>query len=327
MRPRPFVAGFAAALALLALPVPSRSAAPADRIWFCPGPGTLDYLRLFEDPDDWPHARQIISVFKFYQQHTRMPADPIVGPDTYDALVRADAFRSLQRWGKTTAIEVAAVKEFYCTPDASGMRAAVDDTLTSVRAVQAAGGSVTFLAMDEPFVSGRASVCGGPALEPTADRVATYVSGVHTVFSDVRIGLIEAYPFSSAAALETALQLLQGRNAAPAFLHMDVDWHLAGSTAFVRDMARLKSVCAAAGIRSASSSRATTATPIRFTRSTSTASPSSSSRRLARGTRCRTTSSSRVGLNRRQACESHPPTCPSAPETRTRTCCPTCIAG
>ena len=248
MRPRPFVAGFAAALALLALPVPSRSAAPADRIWFCPGPGTLDYLRLFEDPDDWPHARQIISVFKFYQQHTRMPADPIVGPDTYDALVRVDAFRSLQRWGKTTAIEVAAVKEFYCTPDASGMRAAVDDTLTSVRAVQAAGGSVTFLAMDEPFVSGRASVCGGPALEPTADRVATYVSGVHAVFSDVRIGLIEAYPFSSAAALETALQLLQGRNAAPAFLHMDVDWHLAGSAAFVRDMARLKSVCASAGI-------------------------------------------------------------------------------
>ena len=54
--------------------------------------------------------------------------------------VRADAFRSLQRWGKTTAIEVGAVKEFYCTPDASGMHAAIDDTLTSVRAVQAAGG-------------------------------------------------------------------------------------------------------------------------------------------------------------------------------------------
>ncbi len=248
MRPRPFVAGFAAALALLALPVSSRSAAPADRIWFCPGPGTLDYLRLFENPDDWPHARQIMSVFKFYQQHTRMPADPIVGPDTYDALVRVDAFRSLQRWGKTTAIEVAAVKEFYCTPDASGMHAAVDDTLTSLRAVQAAGGSVTFLAMDEPFVSGRAGVCDGPALEPTADRVATYVSGVHAVFPDVRIGLIEAYPFSSAAALESALQMLQGRNAAPAFLHMDVDWHLAGSAAFVRDMARLKSVCGSAGI-------------------------------------------------------------------------------
>ena len=75
MRPRPFVAGFAAALALLALPVSSRSAAPADRIWFLPGPGTLDYLRLFENPDDWPHARQIMSVFKFYQQHTQMPAD------------------------------------------------------------------------------------------------------------------------------------------------------------------------------------------------------------------------------------------------------------
>ena len=102
--------------------------------------------------------------------------------------------------------------------------------------------------MDEPFVSGRAGVCGGPALEPTADRVATYVAGVHAAFPDVQIGLIEAYPFSSADALESALQMLKERNATPAFLHMDVDWHLAGSAAFVRDMRRLQGVCASAGI-------------------------------------------------------------------------------
>ena len=30
---------------------------PADRIWFTPGPGTIDMLRLFEAPDEWGPAR------------------------------------------------------------------------------------------------------------------------------------------------------------------------------------------------------------------------------------------------------------------------------
>ena len=68
------------------------------------------------------------------------------------------------------------------------------------------------------------------------------------MFPNVRIGLIEAYPFSSADAIEHVLQLLRARGATPAFLHMDVDWHLSGSDAFVRDMARLKTTAAAAQI-------------------------------------------------------------------------------
>jgi len=246
-RLRPLAAALVAAV-LFALPARTRSASPTDRIWFCPGPGTLDYLSLFENPDQWRNARAVMSVFKFYQQHTRMPPEPIVGPNNYDALVRAGAFRMLQSWGKKTAIEVAAVKEYYCTPDGSGMAAAVTASIQSIHAVENAGGSVTYLAMDEPFVSGRLAVCGGPALEPTADRVATYVAGVRAAFPNVRIGLIEAYPFSTADALARVLVLLKDRNATPAFLHMDVDWHLAGSDAFVRDMAKLKSASAGAGI-------------------------------------------------------------------------------
>lgn len=49
------------------------------------------------------------------------------------------------------------------------MSAAVAATLASVRAVESAGGTVSYLAMDEPFVSGRAPVCGGPALELVDD--------------------------------------------------------------------------------------------------------------------------------------------------------------
>ena len=70
--------------------------------------------------------------------------------------------------------------------------------------------------MDEPWVSGRAGVCDGPALEPTADRVATYMSVVARAHPALKIGLIEAYPFSSAPAIESMVQLLRARGVTPA---------------------------------------------------------------------------------------------------------------
>jgi hypothetical protein len=224
------------------------SAAPTDRIWFCPGPGTLDYISLFEHPEQWPRARALFDVFKFYQQHTQMPPAANVGPNSYDALVRAGAFQTLTKWGKKIAIEAGAVKEFYCTPDASGMNTSIQNTLDSIRAVQTAGGIVSYIAMDEPFVSGRSKTCGGPALEPTADRVAQYMNAVAAAYPTVKVGLIEAYPFSSATALESAVQLLKARGVTPVFLHMDVDWHLAGAAAFKRDMAALQAFASAEGI-------------------------------------------------------------------------------
>jgi len=219
--------------------------APSDRVWFCPGPGTLDYIRLFEHPEEWAHVRQLVSVFKFYQQHTHAGGSPIVGPNSYEALARAGVFQTLGRWGKKIAIESWAVKEFYCTPDASGMALAVADTVKAVRAVEAAGGRVAYLAMDEPFAAGQEAVCNGPALEPTADRVGTYVRGVQREFPAVKIGLIEAYPFSSAAAIESALALLSERGVPPAFLHIDVDIRglRPGRDDFARDMSRLRALC------------------------------------------------------------------------------------
>jgi hypothetical protein len=231
---------------LLALSLTALAAASLpDRVWFSPGPGTIDFIRLFERPEEWAHTRQLFSVFKFYQQHTHVGGSPIVGPNSYEALTRAGVFRTLGQWGKKIALESWAVKEFYCTPDASGMAAAVADTVKAVRAVEASGGTVAYLAMDEPFVSGRDPVCGGPALEPTADRVATYMRGVQGVLPAVKIGWIEAYPFSSAAAIESALGLLTARGVPPAFFHLDVDVRgmRPDRDDFARDVTRLRAVC------------------------------------------------------------------------------------
>lgn len=228
----------------------AQSGVAADRLWFAPSPGSIDYLELFEHPGEWRLARQLISVFKFYQQHTQTPAPDIVGPNTYDAFVRAGAFRTLTQWKKKIAIEAGSVKDFYCTPDASGMNASIASTGASIRAVQSAGGTVSYIAMDEPFVAGRERVCGGPALEPTADRVATYVAGVKAAYPAVAIGLIEAYPFTSEPNLEAAIDLLRARGATPAFVHADVDTRALrpGRDDFTRDMRALRQACVDRGI-------------------------------------------------------------------------------
>lgn len=242
---------FVVASLLFVLAISRGGTAPStDAIWFAPGPGTIDYINLFQHPEQWPDARQLMGVFKFYQQHTQTPAPDIVGPNTYDALVRAGAFQTLIKWNKKIAIEAGAVKEFYCTPDASGMQMAIANTLDSIRAVQTAGGMVSYIAMDDPFASGNAAVCGGPALEPTADRIQTYVHGVQAAFPMVQIGWIEAYPTSSEPTLESILGLLADRGVPPAFVHADVDTRGLRPPLddFTRDMRALRAACAARGI-------------------------------------------------------------------------------
>jgi hypothetical protein len=200
---------------------------------------------MFESPEEWWHARSLMSVYNFTEQHTYAVPDPIVGPNSYDALARAGAFQKLTRWGKKISIGVGVVKEFYCTPDASGMAEAIRRSMTAIDAVAVAGGTVNYLSMDEPWVSGRSKQCDGQALDKTADRVATYMAAMTRAHPDIRIGLIEAYPFSNADQIESMLGLLQARSSSPAFLHMDVDWHTAGADAFTRDMKRLAAACKA----------------------------------------------------------------------------------
>ena len=179
-------------------------------------------VRLFEAPDEWPRARQIMDVFEFYQGHLLTQVSAGEGPNSYTAFVKADAFRKLLRWGKRIAVEAGAVKEGYCTPDASGMQESVNRTLEALLNVRAAGGRVTYLAMDEPFTGGLVRRCGGPSFVPTADRLAVYIPAVRRVFPDVRIGLIEPYPVFSPAQFSEMFRLLRERNLTVDFLHADV---------------------------------------------------------------------------------------------------------
>jgi hypothetical protein len=241
--------GFVVALTLLIAIVATKAEPlpwPGDRIWFTPGPGTIDMLRLFEAPDEWTQARQTIKVFKFYQGQTMTAGTPGDGPNRYDAFVRVDAFRKLLRWGIRIAIEAGAVKEQFCTDDESGMKASVDATLESIRNVHAGGGIVTYVAMDEPFTGGRARRCGGGAFPPTADRLAVYIPAVRRAIPGIRIGLIEPYPVFTPAQFAEMLRLLQDRGITVDFLHIDA-WQSDASPAreaYGRDMIQLADLAA-----------------------------------------------------------------------------------
>ena len=102
--------------------------------------------------------------------------------------------------------------------------------------------------MDEPWVAGRQPVCGGPALEPTADRLKTYMSAVRSAYPSIRLGWIEAYPSSGAADFERMLALLRERGVPPAFVHLDVDWRALEPGEFVRDVPRIAAAVKAEGI-------------------------------------------------------------------------------
>ena len=241
MRPPRLLACLIALAATFAT-APANGRFEPDRVWFAPAPGSLDYLRLFTMPAAWTRALRVVDVFKFYQQHTTSPAGAIVGPNTYEALVQAGAFRTISRsWQKKIAIEVAAVKEHYCTDDDRGMREAIDAALASVRAVQLGGGFVSYLAIDEPFLAGQSLRCGGPSLAPTADRLAVFMRGVGRVYPGIRVGLIEAYPSFSPEQIIEMIGLMRTRGFPLAFLHADVDLRAIrpGRDDFGRDLTRL----------------------------------------------------------------------------------------
>jgi hypothetical protein len=233
------VRGIACAGLLLAL-LSTGCNSERQQVWFTPDVGSRDMLALFSQPQLWPRSRARVTVFKFYagQVLASRTADcPICGDNLYPNFIQVDAFRRLRSAGIATAIEVAAVKPAECTAEES-----IPYTLRAIENVAAAGGRVSYLAMDEPRVS--AAACG-QSTDDAAAQVADFVRRVRAAHPDVIVGDIEPYPLFSVAETQAWLDAVQAQGVTLGFLHLDVDRvHAARVSADVSgDVLSLSTLC------------------------------------------------------------------------------------
>jgi hypothetical protein len=183
--------------------------------------GSLDFPELFSRPELWRTAREQVDVFKFASNAlVGFPYD-IGGDNVLDTFVEVGAFAKLYEWGIATSVEAGAIKFFGCEAQswADYANLAIDN-------VEANGGRVSFLSMDEPLIGGQVVENGqtcGLTMDETAAVVAEFVDLVTAAHPDVIVGDIEAYPHYPVADLEEWILALRDAGATPAFLHLDVD--------------------------------------------------------------------------------------------------------
>jgi hypothetical protein len=207
-------------LMLVISSTPSARSEPKPSVWFAPDSETPDLVDLFDAPSLWESSRPQINVFKFGPKQVTTSSVPKV--NTYSDLVKADAFRKLKDWKLSVAIEAPAIKEWDC----SGSHP-VSLTLEYIRNVRSAGGTVQFIAMDEPLVSGFRSC--HLTFEETAARTAAYVKtllndpNLSSADRNMEFGDIEPYPSFSIDQLQQWIHALRLSGLKPDFFHLDVD--------------------------------------------------------------------------------------------------------
>ncbi len=197
---------------------------PSDMVWFGPNFGSRDYAELFTKPEQWRSARGKVNVFKFDQQSVLEQPCVICGDNILHTFVNVDAFRKVNDWGVATALTVGALKEWGCTGTAEFRAASV-----AIQNIQANGGVVTFLDMDEPFMGGRyapnpaSNKTCGYSTEQSADVTALFIRQVKAAYPNIRVGDTEPYPLFSVDELEQWTRALEARGVTPAYFHLDVE--------------------------------------------------------------------------------------------------------
>lgn len=200
---------------------PAPTPVPSDLVWFAPNMGSRDYNELFTKPEQWSTARSQINVFKFYTQNVLDSPCAICGDNTLNTFVDVQAFQRLTDWGIAISVEVGAVKEWGCT-GTEEFRV----TKETIRNIQANGGIVTFLDMDEPYIGGELVANGrtcGYTMEQSADVTSWFIRQVKTAYPNILVGDTEPYPYFSVTELEKWIEALEERGETPTHFHLDVD--------------------------------------------------------------------------------------------------------
>lgn len=237
MRP---TALFAIAMALCAIVslAPATAARPAAAdgrdLWFAPFPygipaapfqedyGAYDFQELFEHPEQWPDALAGVDVIKLYTGWLTSVSDA-------DLQTAVDFMKAHDI---EIAVEVLALR--YDTVCGFGVEGFAPDPVglatTVIDRIRAAGGTVRYLALQEPLTFA-SSVYTGPnacnwPIEKIASEVKSFVSAMRAKYPAVVIGDIEndhPTPEQQFAFMD-AFEAATGQPFA--FYHLDIDWTL-----------------------------------------------------------------------------------------------------
>ncbi|MBU8920244.1 MAG: T9SS type A sorting domain-containing protein [Bacteroidales bacterium] len=219
-----------------------------DRVWFSPNTASVDMLEMFTAPEKWDLAREKIDVFKFSTSQVgsggwgcQLNPAQICGENYLDNLVDVDAFSILGHWGIGIGIEsffagpVVNADPIECSTAQSVFNLSLNGAINVIQNVEANGGIVRYLAMDEPIrqwlpayyyiYTGQTDPrpCLVDSLEIIADHVAAYILQMESWFPEIPIGHIELYPEVSVGQLKDWVIALEDRGVSLPFLHLDVN--------------------------------------------------------------------------------------------------------
>ena len=209
----------------------AKSLAVTPQIWFAPLPpmpiregrpfiGSTDFAALFAGGAPWQRVAGRTHVFKLYGEW-------LDGTATDAELRRVVA--GLKARDIAIAIEIGPLTAAGCGEGIEGFNSGSATTLRLIRRIVAAGGTVRYVAMDEPFFFG--SLYTGPnacrwSTAKVAAEVARYVREVKAAYPSIIIGDIEPFAGTATAAkYEAWMAAVRAAVGAPLpFFHLDLDW-------------------------------------------------------------------------------------------------------
>ncbi|UCD20059.1 MAG: T9SS type A sorting domain-containing protein [candidate division WOR-3 bacterium] len=228
--------------------LPARPQSVQDRVWFTPNVASVDMLELFTAPERWTLARARIDVFKFYSGQVGSEGwscnvNPALtcGMNYLDNLVNVQAFSMLGQWGIDIAIEsffagpVMSVDPVECSTSQHVYSLTLNGSINVIQNVQANGGIVRYLAMDEPIrqwlpayfyiYTGQTDPrpCLVDSLGILADHVSAYILQMQSWYPSIPIGQIDLYPEVSVDQFKEWIIALEARGVSLPFLHLDVN--------------------------------------------------------------------------------------------------------
>jgi hypothetical protein len=224
------------------------------QVWFSPFPpykvpwdpyvGSVDYLALFAPNAPWPKAAERTNVFEFWGW-------AVNEPNASMAEVRREV-GALNARGIAISTQVSVLTPAGCGQGVEGFDGNLQADLDTIGRIAAAGGTVRFLSMDEPFYY--ASLYNGPhachwSAQRVAREVAAYVRAIHAKYPAIQIGDIEPWPAGSWDDYARWLDAYRSASGAEfPFFHVDLDPNATGA-GWPEQLRTIQSAVDARGVR------------------------------------------------------------------------------